>query len=284
MKNLLKHEFTKAIKNKMFFFSLLIVTALCIYSAVFVIISYYDDINKINLIATQNECEVNPMIPAFTLYNKWIGQEWISFSSSLLFLLLPLTASLPFSWSFCKEKKIGYLNNLYIRTSPQKYLNTKYFVTFIVGVISILIPLFINLMIVSAFIPAVDPNVHYDIYYNMPVNCILSELFYTYPLLYIIIKLLIISLFSGAFAVLGQATGIIIKNKFVVVLFPFVFLLIFNYISSILSPTVELSPIQFLYGGGKILTNYWVIQLELSIFLLSSLIIIKFKGVNKDAL
>ncbi len=284
MIKLFKVEFTKAIKNKFFLLSILIGIILCFYSAINVILSYYDDLNSLKTIAEQSNYIVNPMCPAYSLYNKWIGQEWISMTSSLFFLLLPLTAAIPYSWSYCVEKKSGYINNIYTRTNNCLYITIKFLVTFLTGVITSCIPLLFNLMLVSSFLPAIKPDVYYDIYYNMPISNIFSEFFYNSPLLYILLKIALINCFSGAFAVLAQAIGTIIKNKFIVILFPFVVVLIFNYISNVFSPNIELSPIQFLYGGGDALSRYWIIPLELTILIIGSFFIMKTKGAKKDVL
>ena len=284
MARLFKIEFIKATKNKLFLISVLIGIVLCVYSAVYVICSYYNDLEDLKIIAEQSECIINPMASSFSLYNKWIGQEWVSMASSLLFLLLPLTASLPYSWNYCIEKKSGYINNVFTRVNKGRYIKTKFLTTFLVGAISIFIPLLINIMIVSSFIPAAKPNVYYDIYYNMPISCVFSEMFYKTPLLYTVMKVLLISSFGGSFAVLGQATGTIIKNKFIAVLFPFVFMLLFNYIVNVFSGNIELSPIQFLYGGGDALTSYWIVISELVVLLTSSFLIMKIKGEKKDVL
>ncbi len=284
MARLFKIEFIKATKNKLFLISVLIGMVLCIYSAVYVICSYYNDLADLKIIAEKSECIINPMASSFSLYNKWIGQEWVSMASSLLFLLLPLTASLPYSWNYCIEKKSGYINNVFTRVNKSRYIKTKFLTTFLVGAISIFIPLLVNIIVVSSFIPAAKPNVYYDIYYNMPISCVFSEMFYKTPLLYTVMKILLISSFGGSFSVLGQATGTIIKNRFIVVLFPFVFMLLFNYIVNVFSENVELSPIQFLYGGGDALSSYWIVIAELFLLLTSSFLMMKIKGEKKDVL
>ena len=284
MIKLFKFEFIKATKNKMFIISILIGTILCIYSAIYVVSSYYEDLENLKIIAEQSECRINPMAASFSLYNKWIGQEWVSMASSLLFLIFPLIASLPYSWNYCIEKKSGYINNVITRVNKGHYIKTKFVTTFLIGAISIFVPLLINIMIVSSFIPAIKPNVYYDIFYNMPISYVFSEMFYKTPIVYTVMKVLLISFFGGSFAVLGQATGTIAKNKFIVVLFPFIFMLLFNYIVNVFSENVELSPIQFLYGGGDGLSNYWIAISELVVLLISSFFIMKIKGEKKDVL
>ena len=50
-----------------------------------------------------------------SLYEMWLGGEWASYASALVFLLLPLFATLPFSSSLAEDKKSGYLIQLLIR-------------------------------------------------------------------------------------------------------------------------------------------------------------------------
>ena len=61
-------------------------------------------------------------------------------------------------------------------------------------------------------------------------------------------------------------------------------MLLFNYIVNVFSGNIELSPIQFLYGGGDALTSYWIIIVELVVLLTSSFLIMKIKGEKKDVL
>ncbi len=284
MKRLFKYEFVKATKNKLFIISVIIGLLICLYSAVYTIESYYTELDNCEIIRQQSDCLINPMNASFSLFNRWIGQEWISVASSLFFLLCPLLATIPYSWSFSVEKKNGYINNIFIRTNKSRYVNVKFIVTFLTGGLCALIPIMVNLMVVSAFIPAVKPDVFYDIYYNMPVSNAFSQLFYEMPVVYILLKVIIIALFSGCYAVMGQATGFIIKNKFIAILLPFVFMMLYNYISNVFSPTVELSPIQYLYGGGDVLTDFRIVIVQMFIIGFVSYAVMRIKGEVKDVL
>lgn len=281
---LFKIELTKAVKNKYFISALTVGVLLCLCFAGYSVGSYFDALEKSSLIANESGVLLNPMSASHTLYNRWIGQEWVSPSSSLFFLLLPLISALPYSRSYAEEVKSGYLNNIFIRTHKSKFLISKFFSAFSVGAVVVAIPLILNVMTVSAFIPAVKPNVYCDVYYNMPVNCVFSEMFYKMPLLFVLLKITLISFYAGCFSVLGLSIGMLFKNKFVAVLFPFVFMLLFNYISNVFSPDSELSPIQFLYGGGDVLSNIYVLITELLVLFFVPLVITKAVAMKKDAL
>lgn len=284
MKRMFMYEFRKATRNRLFIISLIICLVICVYSALYSINSYYREIENYKLIISQSDCLVNPMNASFSLYNRWIGQEWVSVASSLFFLLCPLITTIPYSWSYCFEKKSGYINNIYIRANRRRYVNVKYIVTFVSGALCTLIPVVVNVVIVSAFVPAVKPDIFYDIYYNMPVSNVLSQFFYTAPLFCLLLKVMIISLFSGCYAVMGQATGFIIRNKYVAVLLPFVFMMLFNYVANVFSPITELSPIQYLYGGGDVLTDFRIVTAEMLIIGFISYAVMRIKGEVKDVL
>ncbi len=280
MKNLFKTEFKKATHNKMFLIALTIGTALSIYSALYVIITSFSDAELLKL-KTETDGLTNPMLESNIVYNKWIGAEWNAFTSSLFFLLLPLISTLPFSSSFCVEKKIGYINNIFTRTKRKNYINAKFAATFSVGFLSAFIPVLINLMIVTSFFPMLKPKLCYDIYYTAYITDIFSELFYTYPLLHLILKVVLICTFAGSFAVFGQAIGMFSRNKYIAVFSPCIFFIVFNYVSRIILPfETSVSPIQFLYGGGVQVTSVFVIPAELFILIFGSFFVMRFSMVT----
>ncbi len=285
MRNLYKTELKKAILNKYFAICLLICSGICIYSAISSISGYFRDLNYSETFSSLYGYTENPALACSSLFNNWVGADWNAFTSSLLFLLMPLIASIPYSWSFASEKKSGYLNNIFTRVKRITYLKAKLFATFTTGFLCLFIPIVLNIMTVSSFIPAAKPNVFWDIHYNAPVTSVFSEMFYETPVFFIIFKTVLISFFGGCYSITGLATGSIIRNKFVAVSFPFVFALLFNYISNVfLPPTFEISPIQFLYGGGNQPSSSLMIVFEITVMLLFSFIALKYRGEKIDAL
>ena len=62
----------------------------------------------------------------------WAGTT-LSLASALFYALLPVGAALPFSWSYCTERKSGYLKNIYTRVDKKTDLAGKTLAVFLSG-------------------------------------------------------------------------------------------------------------------------------------------------------
>lgn len=113
----------------------------------------------------------------------------------------------------------------------------------------IAIPLVINFLTVACFIPAYQPDIYYSIYYSMGYH-FLSELFYSSPLVYVIYVMALDFVFSGLIATASLTLTFFVRNRFAVVLLPFLLLLGIQYIQDTLYKIFQviISPIDFLKG------------------------------------
>lgn len=286
MYNLLKIELNKALKNRLFLITLLIGFIITISSAVYNINNYYFVEDMRNQVLSNYDYTINPDYPMFTLFNHWIGGEFTSAFSSLFFLLVPLFAAIPYGWSYFSERKVGYVKNVMIRTKKSYYFLSKYIAVFISGGLVVVLPLFINFLIVSCFVPAYKPDVFYDIYYAVPMPHMWSYIFYSKPFLYVGLFLLFDFVFAGLIATLSLAVTFIVNHRFAVILIPFFLLLGIHYTESLLPADwfdVECSPIYFMRAVSiHTFVTWWVVLAEsIVLFLLTFLITIK-KGTKSD--
>lgn len=283
MFRILKTELKKAFGNKLFLVTLAV-------GLVIGFVSAYQNISSYARAAADNayrmevsEVLFNPLYPMFSPYTNWIGGDYQYSMTSLFYLLLPLMASLAFGWSFCIEKKSGYIKNVVTRTKKTHYFLAKYIAVFLSGGAVIALPLIINFLTVSCFIPAYQPDIFYNIYYKMSYH-FLSELFYSSPLLYVIYVMMLDFVFSGLIATASMALAFFVRNRFAVVLLPFLLLLGIQYIQDTLYDTFQMtiSPIDFLkaYDSGPI--TGWVVFPSILILFLLTFGITCFKGVRDD--
>src|SRR5690625_3196507 len=243
-KNLLKIELTKAIKNKFFVTTLIIGLVFTLFSAWYRIDLYQYTQWQLN------NSGGNQMTQAFNLYNNWIGGEAISLGFVFFFTLLPLLAVMPYGWSYYIENKTGYVKAVVTRSSKREYFLTKYIATFIAGGLVILIPLVVNFVVVALFVPAVTPTISYALYYAVPHGHMGSQLFYTYPFLFVILYLILDFIFAGLFATMSLTVAFFVKNRIAVILIPFFLILILHYSRTFLFNIYhhELSPINYLHS------------------------------------
>ena len=284
MSGVLKIELRKAFGNKLFLLTLAVGIVIASISAYQNIQLYLDAVAH-NAYRKEVLPDIlfNPMYPAFSPYTYWIGGDYQYPMTSLFYLLLPLMASLAFGWSFFMEKKSGYIKNIVTRTKKTHYFLAKYIAVFLSGGAVIAIPLVINFLTVACFIPAYQPDIYYNIYYSMHYH-FLSELFYSSPLLYVIYVMALDFVFSGLIATASMALTFFVRNRFAVVLLPFLLLLGIQYIQDTLYKIFQviISPIDFLkaYSSGPV--TGWVVFPFMIILFLLTFGITCFKGVRDD--
>lgn len=96
---------------------------------------------------------------AISLYNVWIGSiSGDLFFTTIFYFILPLAATLPFSFSLSDESKSGYLRQMTLKKGQMRYYFAKYIVTFTSGFLLAAIPLLINVIITACYIPAYKPD------------------------------------------------------------------------------------------------------------------------------
>ena len=283
MFRILKTELKKAFGNKLFLVTLAV-------GLVIGFVSAYQNISSYARAAADNayrmevsEVLFNPLYPMFSPYTNWIGGDYQYSMTSLFYLLLPLMASLAFGWSFCIEKKSGYIKNVVTGTKKIHYFLAKYISVFLSGGAVIAIPLIVNFLTVACFIPAYQPDIFYSIYYSMHYH-FLSELFYSAPLLYVLYVIALDFVFSGLIAAASMALTFFVKNRFAVVLLPFLLLLGIQYLQDILYSVfqISISPIEFLKGYTMQWVIGWVILFWIIVLFLLTFVITCFKGARDD--
>ena len=252
-RRLIKMECRKAILNKYFYITFGVALLLAVLSAWYMIEVYISDLIHTELYFT----DANPWTGYFGLYNAWIGGEWRTLGYTLFFTLLPLMAAFPYGWSQSREKASGYTKNVVIRGGKRDYYLAKYLATFLSGGLVILVPLIVNFTLVACFIPAYKPSLIYVIYYGISAGTLWSKIFYTCPLIFCVLYMLLDFVFAGLFACLSYGFANVVKNSVVVVLIPFFVTLGLHYAQflRIIKIPSEISPIYYLHsipGGNNV--------------------------------
>ncbi len=172
--------------------------------------------------------------------------------TALFYMLLPLLAGLAYGWSFSAERKSGYVAQMVSRsTKKSQYFLAKYIATFLAGGAVVAIPLVLNFLAVACFIPAYTPDSFYQIYYFMNTH-FLRGLFFNAPLLFVCCIILLDFIFAGLLAAACVALAFFVKNKFAVILLPFLGVLAVQYLQDNVLGTITdfiaISPMDFLRG------------------------------------
>lgn len=259
MKHSVSLEMRKAIKNVPFWVVVVIGCVMTTISAVMRISTYLDSETYIQKMYANGRA-VDSFVDGTTLFNNWIGADVSSIGFSLFYFFLPLFATIPYAWAYCRERNSGYERNLLIREGKFSYYFSKHFASFVSGGVAVVLPLLWNVMLVAAVIPANQPSISYEQYYGIDRPMIWSGLFYSHALLYLVFYLLLDFVFCGLLAVLGMVTAYFTRSIVSVMLTPFFVTLILHYARIIFNWTnidTQISPLYFLHSSPVELSVTW---------------------------
>ena len=207
--------------------------------------------------------------------------------TALFYTLMPLLVCLAYGWSYFGERKSGYVMNVMIRTHKKsQYLLAKYIAVFLSGGAAAVIPLIANFLAVACFIPAYQPDLFYEMYYSLQSH-FLRNLFYPHPIIFICIIFAIDFFFGGLMATCCVALTFFVKNKFAVILLPFMCLFGVQYLQDnvwIFLSDVYISPMNFLRGYSGRCVSGTVILIWAVVLLIFTLGTVWGKGARDDVL
>ncbi len=154
-------------------------------------------------------------------YSEWTGGECFSLPSTAFFMLIPVLAVLPYGDSITNDHVSGYVKNVFFRENRKKYYQSKLLCSFLVGGITVCIPLLIDIYLCTMVRPSIPlmpeaSNTYIDF------GQMFSKLYYTHSCIYMMMYLCIIFVYSGLFSALGTGLGIFSTNRFIPLIFPFV--------------------------------------------------------------
>lgn len=180
-----------------------------------------------------------------SLFTSVIGIDQVSQFSTYFHLLLPFLACAINGSSIVEDMTSGYIVNIIVRSSRKAYYRAKYIVSAIYTCISVAALYFLNFLLTAMFIPALLPREE-TFTFGLRVTRVawMHDLYMKTPVLYIIIYILIASLFWGLFSSVPLAFSLITKSKAVVTTVPCLILFGWELICSMLG-TQSASPITF---------------------------------------
>lgn len=251
MCSVLKLELKKAFKNKFFWISVVLGCLITLLSFEHMVNMYYEGMSAIS--GNSTDIIYDPHIGINTVFNCWIGGEPFSLGSSIYFFVFPLLIALPYGWSYSEERKCGYRRMMITKTGKKKYYCAKYVAVFLSGGVAMVLPLIFNFWMTLLVVPAILPDVTMNMFYGVFGGSFLAELYYTVPFLYVAIYLFIDFVYCGFLVCICMAVSGIVRQKWGVVLIPFLLLLFVHVVTDYIysDPSVaykELSPLYFLRG------------------------------------
>jgi len=255
--SVLRNEYEKLCKTKVFWIILALLTA--ITSAVAVTRSL-DNVGSVGGMAYEMPKGDNGFflednsVFAISLFNNWIGAlSGDLFFTAIFYFLLPLAATLPYSFSLLDENRSGYLRQMTLKKGQLRYYMAKYIVTFSSGLLVAVIPILINLIITACYLPAVTPDPLEQLYSNQPYGRYLSHIYHSKPFLFVGIFVTLPGVFCGLWATLTLCISLFVRNKYIVVIAPYLFLFFETAFFDALfanRTALQLSPFYFIRGSA----------------------------------
>lgn len=236
---MLNIELKRGFKRKSFIFALLACTVICILD--------YLIVNQYNIIFSYENYPhflSNYMkVGGRSCYDNFIFFRLSPFSQ-ILTITMPILVAISYSDSYLEDLNSGFLKSILTRCSKAKYLRSKYIANFILSGITFSFPLIIRLIMLITTQGSILPD---------KTNCtalingsLWINLYLSHPLLYILLWIFIYFIFSGVISSIALSFSILIRNKFVVLVAPFITLSVIEIIFSLIR-LGDFSPSRFLF-------------------------------------
>lgn len=274
MADLVRIELRKALKNKWFFIAVGLGCVLALASAVGGALTEFQaqSIGLRSIDVTYME------LAPLSLYKFWIVTDYLQPATDLYFLLLPLLAVLPYSWSLASEFKSGSVRNTVIRTTRVRYFAAKYAAAFLAGALAVTIPIVLNFIVCACIMPAYMPDIYSIIFIGIGDKNLWSELYYTVPLLYCLLFTLLNFTFGGLWATVVMSLSFFVKNRVALLIVPYLVLVFIKFFEErvfTLDAHYGLTPFTYLRGTGtEFFADGYAIIVEFVAFFLIAVVFI----------
>ena len=149
-----------------------------------------------------------------TTFYVWIGAGTYKWHTYLYFLIFPLIATLPYGISTFTDRKNCVDFQYMTKCGKMKYYSAKYIAVFLSGGCAVVSPLVVNFLVCTLFFPLLTPEVT-SAMYSVTGDTMMHELFYSVPLLYLAIYMIIIFMYSGLYATLTMIVSDMTEYRFV---------------------------------------------------------------------
>ena len=283
MKNAIKHELKKMLASRNWKISLLlgaiIVIAHFVSVAQYVDWAYYTDLPQAH----------HPTgLDSISLLVLFLpGDSWF-ITATLFYFVLPILAAFPFSSSLHKERKSGYQLQVIAHTGKKRYMAAKLLACALSGFMTIFALLLLDVMLCACIAPLVPVHV-LSLISAVGQGYFASPLFFSHPLLYIAVCILMSSLWGAVCAVVALAAEMLVSNSFLITVFPFLLFLAltaaFEFLDgSVFKASYEIRPIFLMRAAWGDPNPSWYIALWQCVYALAAVMLYYWKGMKRENL
>lgn len=205
---LLKMECKKLFASKRLWMALVLTICLSIADS----ISNYITFQNSMLAVKQFWNQANMQNSATIATTFWLPIRNFTYFAGLFFQLWPLIASLAFSWSWVQEQQLGYLSQLFMRATKTQVYLAKATVAMLSGALIIIVPYTLNILCNLALEPMGQPWIYDEIFIGISKGAVFSSLFFSHPLIFVLVWTLCAALLSGLWALFSSLLSCTLKS------------------------------------------------------------------------
>lgn len=220
MKNILLFELKRCFESKRTWIALLIGVSISLGHIIF---------NVYPLSKWLSSWEGDLFLTPHSAFGHWIGMDSATIWPTLLYLLLPFLAALPFTQSTYWDINSGYCIQIFSRAKRTLYFRAKFITVFLSGTFITFVILIFDFWATSLFLPLVRPEVLTNLY-SINDRSLFGDIFYLLPLVYTVTYIIFDAIFIGIWECIVFAIGNISKNTFQVVTTPFLAYLLIYFV------------------------------------------------------
>lgn len=228
MTTLLKFELKRAFINRMFVISVLAGCAISLVQTI-----------SFTLPAAHNLLVADEIYPP-TIYNSYLGLTDSDVYTFVYYIIFPLFAALPFSASYLTDLKSGYVKEIFTRGKKVNYMTAKLIAVFLSAGAAAVIPLLFNLWSTALLVPAVIPDASTG-FFVIFSECFAADVFYSHPMVYIMIYDVLLFFTSGVLACTALAFSYVFKYSALIMVTPFFVFMAISFGSSLISEKLPLN-------------------------------------------
>lgn len=228
MKRLIKIEKERLLSSKTFYITMLIGIIIAVSQFIIEVIPASQDLLKAY-------SGVSYTLPS--VFKKSMSLNTSSPFRMVYLITFPILAMMPFALTYCSDLKTGYVKNIYTRELKEKYLLSKFIVTFVSGGMAVIFPVILNIMLTMTVLPVAIPVQNGT--FAIMSKSFMCKTFYSNPFLYVFVYLIIIFAFGGIFATLILAFTRLIQNVFLLSLSTFVLWYMLDQFNSMVKDFID---------------------------------------------
>lgn len=233
MKGLLRVEMRRALTNRWFAFSLVVLTALAVASA----------IPRILYVTSNLDVVVYPYldtsywyVSAYSSYRSWIAVNRMATPIEAFFILVPLLVLMGYSWSVASDHRSGYAEHLLARSSKSSWYSARYAAVFVSGGLLVALPMLVNFLLLALFTPSWQPSV-VDMTYmgvssaeNRADDALFTDTLFVNAPLYVAARTALDFALCGAWCVSVLAVSLFVRNRVALIAVPYLALLLVKHL------------------------------------------------------